>query len=243
MIRTKELATWLPSPAKLLKQFCLSLLSYATLPLYKEKDNGVQIFFRHNYSVEPDEFIFDGTTNGYFSKVNHFIELMPISEMEIVDLGCGKGSFYEWLCSKKVSIRKYTGIDFSINNTQLDKTSSLVCDDINNIQTYIAGNKTLVTMCNSLCYIDYDEFSNVLGSLHVGNHLIIIEPAPHLFWDAHFSGVKPYYRNHEAVCEILSAHGYVVQNLVTDYLFKLGKRFYSEMSYGIYAYKVYDICA
>lgn len=238
MKNSKELASWLPNISLFLKQLCVSLLSYITLPFFRVKENGILLFFQNNYYVEPDGLVFDGSTTGYFSKIHHLLDLESLSEMEVIDLGCGQGALYKWFRKNNVFVKRYIGIDFSIKYTQLDDLSFLVCDDINNIRKYLSDKKTVITLCNSLCYINDDIFSAVLNSLCIGTHIAIIEPSPNLFWDAHFNGIRPIYRSQNSVCEYLRKHGFMIESVTSDFLFRLGDIYCSKLSYGIYAYKM-----
>lgn len=237
MIRKKELARWLPSPMLFVKQIYVSIKSYLTLPFFVPQENGVQKFFKRNYYTAPDELVFDGSTKGYLSKINGIVNLDKWTELSVIDLGCGCGTLLKWILENGFSIAKYVGIDFSIKTEKGNGKYTFVNDNVNNFDKYIENKETIIFMCNSLCYIDDDTFIEILCKVQEGMTMVIIDPAPNIFWDAHFNGVKPIYRTREIVCSILTEQGYVIDNTISDYLLKIKSRYFGEISYGICAYK------
>lgn len=233
----KEQAKWIPKAKLFMKQIMVSIFSYLTLPLFKEKKNGIQEFFKKNYYVEPDGLVFDGTSSGYFSRVKYLSDTSILSQRTVLDLGCGQGTFYFWMCKNNIPVKQYIGIDFSIKTYKLNNNCKFICDDIINLRKYLLAEIHTVVMCNLLCYIDDNTFIKILSDMNSKDSVIIIDPAPNIFWDAHFDGVKPIYRTLENVCVLLKKQGFIIENIMSDYLFKIGTYYISELSYGVCAFK------
>lgn len=233
----KEQASWLPKAGKFIKQITVSFVSYITLPVFKEKEDGIRDFFKRNYYIKSDELVFDGTSTGYFLRIKNLLDISMLSDKVVLDLGCGRGSLLHWLQKNRISFKKYIGIDFSVKTCTINQNCVMICDNIKNIKNYLSDEQSLIVMCNSLCYTDTEIFINILDSIQPGNGILIIEPAPNIFWDAHFDGIKPIYRTLEKTCSLLSCKGFVIENTMSDYLFAIGSHYFGKLSYGIYAYK------
>ena len=236
----KELAGWLPNRRLLYRQLCESLKSVITLPFYRPRENGIQTFFHDNYYVKKDGLVFDGTTSGYLSKISKAIDLKSLNDRTIIDLGCGKKTFYYWLVQNSVTPAKYIGIDFSIND-ESEGISCVVNDDITSIDRYLSGEKNIVVMSNSLCYMHDTKINTVLSKIRTGDEVIILDPSPNFFWDAHFNGIKPIYRNVEKVLYHLENSGFTLLNIVQDYWMKLFRVYLFPLSYCIYMVKSNDL--
>lgn len=234
----KEQAKWIPKAKIFIKQIAVSMFSYLTLPFFREKKDGIQKFFEKNYYDDPDDLIFDGTSSGYFSRIKYLTDVSTLSNVTVVDLGCGKGTFYFWLCENNILMKQYIGIDFSIKAHTVSEFCTFICDNIKNVRKYLSEETNMIVMCNLLCYIDDATANSILGNLKSKDRMIIIDPAPNIFWDAHFEGVKPIYRTLEDVCSLLKEQDFVIENIMSDYLFKIGSHFISKLSYGIYGYKI-----
>lgn len=237
MKKYKERAEWIPKTKVFIKQIMVSMFSYITLPLFREKKDGIKEFFKKNYYDKPDGLVFDGTSSGYFSRIKYLSDISTLSKGTVVDLGCGQGGFYFWLCENNLQIKRYIGIDFSIKPQALNENCVFICDNILNLKEYLSNETNTVVMSNLLCYIDDDTFIKILNNLRVKDNVIIIDPAPNVFWDAHFDGVKPVYRTLETVCSLLKEQGFIIKNIMSDYIFKIGPYYISELSYGIFAFK------
>lgn len=236
-MRYRVVAKWIPGFKKYIKQLCVSSISFLTLPFYAPKEDGVKKFFSSNYYEKQDELVFDGSTNGYYSKVELLTNFKLRDNISIIDLGSGQGSLYAWLKRIGIPIKQYIGIDFSIRGRSIDKHGILVNDDISNVYKYLSNSNDIVFMCNSLCYIGNELFIKILDALNTGNELYIIDPAPNLFWDAHFNGIKPIYRKYSAVVSLLMDHGFSIEGTVQDYLLKIGSLYISPLSYCIHSKK------
>lgn len=233
----RVVAQWVPGLKKYIKQLCMSSFSFLTLPFFTPTEDGVKKFFKSNYYEKQDDFVFDGSTNGYYSKMKLLADFKLWENNSIIDLGSGQGSLYIWLKSIGIRIKRYTGIDFSIKGGSVDEHGVLVNDNISNIAKYLSTSNNIVFMCNSFCYIEDDLFIKILDDLNNGNELFIIDPAPNLFWDAHFNGVRPIYRKYSNVVSLLMDHGFSVKGIVQDYLFKIGNLCIFPMSYCIHSQK------
>lgn len=237
MKKYKEKAKWIPNVKLFIKQILVSVFSYLTLPLFREKKNGIQEFFKKNYYFEPDGLVFDGTSSGYFSRIKYLSDISILSKRMVIDLGCGQGTFYFWMLENNIPVKQYIGIDFSVNTYELNKNCAFICDDVVNTRKYLSDEINTIVMCNLLCYIDDVAFIKILNDLNSKDYMLIIDPAPNIFWDAHFEGVKPIYRTLENVCFLLKEQGFIIENIMSDYLFKIGNYYVSELSYGICAVK------
>jgi SAM-dependent methyltransferase len=237
MLKTmiKEVAGWIPKKTLLWKQLFVSAKSFLTLPLYKPREDGIQVFFRHNYYVKPDGLIFDGTTLGYYSKIKSIVDIRTLNNKVVIDLGCGQKSLLCWLNEEGISPCKYIGVDFAVE--AVNDNIYVANDDINNVDKYLAENGNAIVMCNVLCYINDSAFSSVLCKLNTDDEIIILDPSPNLFWDAHFNGVKPIYRKINEVKNYLVREGFTIFNMVQDYYMKLGNNFIFPFSYCIHAIK------
>ena len=233
----KEIAKWLPKGKRLLLQLFTSFFSYISLPFFREKEDGIRLFFQRNYSLKPDELIFDGTSSGYLSRITYLFGRIDNNNLEIIDLGCGQGALYIWLNEHECNFKQYIGIDFAINTHHLPK-AHFIRGNIVDVSKHLMGNESIVFMCNSLCYINDTDFLKILSSLKTYTKIVIIEPSPNIFWDAHFCGVKPIYRSIEKTRKFLCDTGFVIENTDQDYIFRIGNHWAIELSYGIYATKL-----
>lgn len=230
-------AHWTPRLKIYIKQLCVSSLSFLTLPFFTPTEDGVKQFFKANYYEKPDDLVFDGSNNGYYSKIELLPDFKMRENVSVIDLGSGQGSLYLWLKNIGITIKQYIGIDFAIKSRILDEHGFLVNDDIFNVSKYLLTSEDIIFMCNSLCYIDDVLFIEILDCLNKGNELFILDPVPNLFWDAHFNGVKPIYRKYDYVVSLLMNHGFCIKGTVQDYLFKIGNLYISPMSYCIHSQK------
>lgn len=233
----RVVAQWIPGLKKYIKQLCVSSLSFMTLPFFTPKEDGVKKFFKSNYYEKQDDLVFDGSTNGYYSKVELLTDFKSWENVSVIDLGSGQGSLYAWLKSIGIPISRYVGIDFSIEDISIDEYGILVNDDISNVYDYLSNSNDVIFMCNSLCYIEDELFIKILEDLKSGNELFIIDPAPNLFWDTHFNGIKPIYRKYSDVVSLLKHYGFTIEDTVRDYLLKIGNLYISSMSYCIHSQK------
>lgn len=233
----KEKAIWLPNHKKFVKQIIVSFISYLTLPLFRKKNDGIRAFFKKNYYEKPDDLVFDGTSSGYFSRIEKLLDNKEMNNRVVLDLGCGQGSLLKWLNQNSIKFKEYVGIDFAIEPQETGNVK-FICGNIENVEEYITNHNIFVFMCNSLCYLEKSTFLKILSSFNHGTGLIIIEPTPNIFWDAHFCGVKPVYRPLHITCKILEDAGYTIISTFQDYYFQFGNFYGLGLSYGIYAIKM-----
>jgi hypothetical protein len=234
----KEFAVWVPPFKLFVKQIFVSFISYVTLPFFHQNPNGVKIFFHNNYFNHPDGLIFDGATTGYFSKIERVFDFDTLSRYDIIDFGSGIGSLFYWIRSKKTSPHSYLGIDFAIEDFDLAQSASLKCSDIIGYESSPTTNSRLYFMCNVMCYLKNDQLESVLANLRAGDTLIIIEPTPNIFWDAHFHGIKPVYRTLDSTCGILCRNSFRIDNSIQDYFGKIKDIFFCPASYCICSVKI-----
>lgn len=237
MIRLK--ATWLPHKMLLVKQLAVSTASFITLPLFRPVPNGIQKFFYNNYYKAPDGLIFDGTTSGYYAKINNLIDINVLDKCVVIDIGCGNGSLYQWLKRNSISFEKYIGIDFAASPEIADDHAEFILDDASTYNAYCDKylNRAFF-MVNTICYLQSKELERLFQSQRANDKLIIIEPSPNIFWDAHFKGVKPIYRRIIETEKILKENGFEIINEVQDYAIKKKNTYSFPLSYGIYARKL-----
>ena len=237
MIKLKQ--NWMPKNTLLLKQLLVSTTSFITLPFFKPQPDGILKFFYSNYCEEPDGLIFDGTTSGYFSKIERVIDLKMLDKQVVFDIGCGDGTLLKWLRNKGVEFKKYIGVDFAYVPAIISEEAEFFLDDASNIDNHFEPYQTQTSfMTNSACYLDTSLLEQVLHNFRRRDKLIITEPSPNLFWDAHFNGVKPIYRKISEIEKILLFCGFEVLDKVQDYGIKIGSKFYFPLSYCLYAQKL-----
>lgn len=234
----KSKATWLPPIDVFLWQILVSIKSYLTLLFFSPKKDGVKRFFISNYHVKKDELIFDGSSNGYFGQIEKVLNLSLLEGGKIVDLGCGTGALYGWLQSKNINVQMYIGVDFAY----VAKTdgSVKICheDNVSWVQDpsnygYIFNAN--IIMSNSLCYTNDPDLLNIFSQCKNAKRIIIIEPYPNLFWDAHFDGVRPIYRKHPVVSKALRENGFSIKAISIDHIFSIRHRYIGPISYCIFA--------
>lgn len=233
----KSVANWLPNRKLLLKQIFLSAWSYITLPFSKNNQGGVQNFFHQNYYHEPDGLIFDGSNSFYFSRLFQMVDVNGLKEKTIVDLGCGKATLYIWMMNHKISFMKYVGIDFAVDSKVLCEGSQIIQSSIMNINNFNHDGDCLFFLSNVICFLTIDELRHSLSNLSSQSEVLIIEPSPGLFWDAHFNGIHPVYRSIESLTEILNNEGIRIVNSMQDYMVKCLGTFCFPMSYCLYGVK------
>lgn len=219
-------STWIPNKYLFFRQLRVSLFSYLTLPFFKRKENGVQLFFEKNYSKEKDDLIFDGNTTSYYDKLDSKEIRDLLSEANVIDLGCGSASFYKWLKNNHVTICSYIGLDFAVENKSINAACEIVNDNLLNFTNYLLYEKNVIVLCNVLCYLTDDVINAILYKCPVETVIIIIEPSPGVFWDAHFDGIKPKYRNVNSIERMLQKFGFQLLSTIQDYLVSINKQLY-----------------
>jgi len=234
----KEKENWLPKNKLLIIQLIVSIASYITLPFFKPRVDGSKKFFQANYSVNHDSLIFDGSTKGYYSKIERIVNIDSFRNKIIFDIGCGNGNLLKWFMNQSISFEKYIGIDFAIKISTEIKNADFILDDVANISKYLQGFKSRIFfLSNVACYLNDELFIGILNSLKIGDEIVIIDPSPNIFWDAHFKGIKPIYRKINKMKEILISNHFVIINDIQDYALRTKKYFFFPLSYGIVAIK------
>lgn len=233
---SKSKAQWLPSKKMIFQQVLVSFWSYITLPFFKSKDDATCSFFKKNYTEKPDPLIFDGHSNNYFNQIFSLIKCPKLYNRTIIDLGSGTASFYEWLLDNGARGIKYIGVDFALESRRLDYRSEIISGDLKNIDlTEIE--RPLVMISNVLCYLNTDSVRQVFNKLPINTDILILEPYPCLFWDAHFAGIKLNYRKPKKICTILETVGYEISSINVSHGIRLFDHLICPISYVLYAHK------
>lgn len=235
----KSKAQWLPPHNKYIRQILISLRALFTLPFFREIPNGTQLFFKNNYNIQKDEFIFDGSSeNSYYNQITKNIPIEEFNNQRVIDLGCGNGSFYFWLKNQNISINQYIGIDFAYKNVELSEEASIQNISIYDFFRRIISGNAIYVLSNSLCYVSKNIFQFIQFKLKSNDKIVIIEPYPNIFWDSHFNGIKPYYRKCDQILYELIKNGFKINACSKDYHIKIYNIYMSPISYCIIATKL-----
>lgn len=229
----KNKATWLGSRTRIIKQIVVSMLSFITLPFARHNDKAIGEYFKKVYYKKPDPLIFDGNELAYYNIIDLVVMSSEFSLKNIIDIGCGKGSFYKWLKSSSKNFSSYLGIDIALRDTQLTENAKIVNCDVLSYSEKLPHNN-FVVLINSLCYFSEDRMLNVFTNKDICS-LLLIEPVPSLFWDAHFSNIKLFYRNPVFVKDLLVDYGFEIIDMAVDYGIKNNHVCLCPLSYCIYA--------
>lgn len=233
----KEIAKWLPQKRVLIRQLFVSTVSYFTLPFFYKAENATKIFFEKNYYIKPDGLVFDGNNLEFYSKISKTCNLGNLYNKNILDLGCGLCSLYNWLRSSNVDFKQYIGIDFAIRGGALSSQDFCVSDNVNNLDKYFIGQKKIIFLTNVVCYLNNKQFVDILRKCNPEDELIIVEPSPSIFWDAHFNNIKPVYRKVGIIKDTLVEEHFDVLGSTQDYVLKLGQHYIFPLSYCLHAKK------
>lgn len=236
----KNKAKWLPSISKLCLQYLISFISYCTLPFFIPKDDAIKDFFKKNYYIKCDNFIFDGHTNGYYSQLD-IITKSQFDDKRIIDIGCGQCGLYHWLNQNGIKYKQYIGIDFAMEECQLSSNDFLYNKSVYEFfrsENYLnEKTENIYFMVNSICYLSDKELNCLFEKIDTKDKVVIIDPNPNLFWDAHFSGVRPIYRNINNMISILTKYNIEIIQSSVDYHWKFEKKYMDALSYMIFASK------
>lgn len=230
----KSVANWLPNNRLLIKQIFLSAWSHITLPISKNFPNGVQSFFHHNYNHEPDELIFDGSNVFYFSRLFQALDIERLEDKTIIDLGCGRATLYNWMTDNDIPFFKYVGIDFAVDSIRLSERAQIIKSNIFNVDTFVSDGNCLFFLSNVICFQTNDELHYLLSNLSRRSEVLIIEPSPGLFWDAHFDGIHPCYRSIYSLTKIMNDCGIRIVNSMQDYMVNFLGSYYFPVSYCLH---------
>jgi hypothetical protein len=230
MILIKCKAKWKPVFRKRFLQYLASLKALITYPFFKRIDDGIKLFFEENYKIKQDPLIFDGHTNRYLDQISNVMDLTKLNDVDIIDLGCGIGSFISWLEKNGINPRSYLGIDFACDGKVFSDNMQIINQ---NIFDYEISQNNYAILINVVGYLDDNQLNDILIKTRKKNcKLIIIEPYPHFFWDKHFNGIKLCYRRTERLTDLLYNKGYEIRKVSIDYFNNLSKR---PISYCIFA--------
>jgi len=227
VIKRKRVANWLGSPVRVIQQLIVSCWSYLSFPFSKFHDNAAKIYFMNLYAGKPDPLIFDGKDSRYFEQIEMVYDIRNLAKKNVLDLGCGNGALFLWLENKRAFPKEYVGIDFAHPPSNFGDKAYSVQKDLRELQIG-ETNADVVIAVNVLCYLNNYTMDFMFEPTKSGTELIIVEPSPSVFWDAHFDGVELYYRNHLKLTEYLKSKGWQVKRESIDYGFKfIGKYFFS----------------
>lgn len=197
---------------------------------------AIRDFFRKHRAAEPDPFVFDGALDGYCQQI---IPILPASiANQYLDLGCGDARLYEFLTKRSIPFHKYIGVDFALDSELMCSRPDFQLVDAkmqDRALVDLLASDTHLIFINSICYQERLDEIPVLSQAAkcCGNSLIILEPFPGLFWDRHFSGIKPNYRNPcELKMEMISM-GWRPQKEAIFYLLKIGSKWIWPLTYGL----------
>jgi hypothetical protein len=233
MILIKNKANWKPTFKKRFLQYIASLKALITYPFFRSIDGGVKIFFEKNYKIKRDSLIFDGNTYRYLEQITNVIDLSKLNDVDIIDLGCGTGSFLIWLENNNIDVKSYLGLDFACDSRTISDNKKIINQDMFDFEI---PQRHCVVMINVACYFDDKQLDDILIKIKEKNcRLIIIEPYPHFFWDKHFDGIKPYYRKTDNFLALLQMKGYKIERVSIDYFFMFFKKHISPVSFCIFA--------
>ena len=235
-------AVWLGSIGRVVKQYLVSTISYLTYPFIATKADATKKYFQSIYNnTLTDDLLFDGKNSKYFEKILNIYCLNKFEKKDVIDIGCGEAAFFFWLNKVGVTPNRYLGVDIAHPATEITESAKIVNSDIEN---YPLGNDTLkpsvLILSNSLCYINDKRFDRILKESTSETEALIIEPIPGLFWDAHFSEVKLYYRELSKIVAHFESFGWAIQGICIDYL--ISCRFFTlfPLSVCIYTKKLIE---
>lgn len=233
----KRKANWIKFNTLTLRQYFIGILSYITLPFATFKKGAIKVYFEKIYNGFRDDFLFDGKRGLYFEQLLFLIKDKDFKKANIIDLGSGNGALYFWLLNNGFNFDKYIGYDFAHKDFLINDTASIINIDITKIENDSQPPNSVYFLINVLCYLDKTQIQEVFNKLKPTSSLIIIEPVPSVFWDAHFNNVKIHYRKRDEVVYFLKEREYSVFSSSVDYLFQFKKLHFLPLCYSIYAYK------
>jgi len=233
MTSIKNKAKWKPTFKKRLVQYFASFKALLTYPFFKKKDNGIKLFFEKNYHEKPDPLIFDGNTGKYLDQIKNVLDIAQLNGENIIDLGCGSGSFLFWLKQNEVNPKSYLGLDFACHDHIISEGERIANQDIVDFDML---ENHYVILVNVACYLDDEQLDTILSKVkEKQGKLIVIEPYPDFFWDKHFNGIKPFYRKTKKFLSLLHNKEFKVDKVSTDYFSKIGKKLFNPVSFCILA--------
>jgi len=125
--------------------------------------------------------------------------ITELKELNVLDLGCGKGVYYPIL--KKIfgeKLKSYTGLDKIIDKPLLTENLSnkkFVQDDIINVHKYL-NNKNLIISQSFIEHIDYDiDLFRDLSEVEKKNHPVLqihLFPSKECLFSYLFHGIRQY---------------------------------------------------
>lgn len=232
-----RIAKWTGSRKVVLKQFLVSIKSHLSFAAKKKhlRDSATKDYFTEIYSWREDPLLFDGKNYDYLDQIKNICNLEELNNGSILDIGCGNATLFHWLKSNNIQVEKYLGIDFAHSNEEIETNVKIVQSDINYIDKNTFNEATHIFFINVMCYLEDATVKNILSHVKSSCRIFIIEPIPNIFWDAHFEGVKLYYRTENQVKSTLLENKFKVLKLSNDYLFSIFKTPFFKLTYSIVA--------
>ena len=219
------------------KQFAISFWSRVTLPFVSYKENAAKDFFREIYNGKTDPYLFDGKSQQYLHQVLNVVELNALNRLRVIDIGSGNGVLYHWLVQNCVKLQSYLGIDFAHRSESIDSVAQILNADVINLGSRDLHNADICVLVNCACYLDSDRLNHLLSNLPVGCQIIIIDPIPGLFWDAHFDGVKLFYLSYKKMSDLLYRNDFIIERKSVDFHIKFLSFYFNPLSYCLRATK------
>ena len=194
----------------------------------KSKKGAIREFFYRNYNVKKDEFIWDGSSENYYNQLLSNLNFEMLENKDVLDIGCGTANLYYWLKSHNINYKSYTGIDFAVKENVISENAKVLNA---NIMEFDFKKYNFFVLINVLCYLEKKEIIDVLRKVPNDSYLILIEPYPNIFWDKHFNNIQPHYRNNKKMLNLLNNKNFVCISESIDYTYKIGKVYFSPISY------------
>lgn len=221
------LAEWFGPRQNIIKQYFISFKSHLTKIFATYQKDAAKIYFSEIYNGKDDPYLFDGKKDGYYDGLLHAAEILK--NKNIIDLGCGTGTLYKWLKKKQISINSYTGVDFAVKNTTIDKKVRIIRKRIEKYST-LYNKHNIVIASNVLCYLSDDQLEQLMISLTYAEYIIILEPIKSLFWDAYFDNVQLFYRKRKEIIKIFSDAGFKIKGISISYGIKFFQHYFIKLS-------------
>jgi SAM-dependent methyltransferase len=233
-ITRRRVANWLGHPRRVILQLLISGWSYVTLPTANYRNGAVYEYFSELNNGKPETFIFDGKDGRYLEQIKMIYDINNFKDKDILDLGCGNGSFFNWLLMQNINPKSYIGVDFAHPEKMLNNNARITQKDIASIDLDEFSAST-ITVVNVLVYLNTNIVNSILKARKQDAELIIIDPIPGLFWDAYWGGVRLFYRKPSRIMEMLKSAGWQIKGLSIDYGIKWMNYFIFPLSYCLNA--------
>ncbi len=230
----KRVANWLGQPRRVISQLLVSGWSHVTLPTAKYRNGSVYEYFFELYGGKPEILIFDGKDGRYLDQIKMLFSVNDFTDEDILDLGCGNASFYNWLKMQNVNPKSYIGIDFAHPGKALASNARIIQKNLASVDLdeYKAS---IITVVNVLVYLNTNIINSILKAKKQDTYLIVVDPIPGLFWDAYWGGVELFYRKPSRIIDMLKSEGWEIKGVSIDYGAKWMNNYLFPLSYCLVA--------